>query len=140
MAKRLGTKRLRSVAVLAIPVVMLQQCAQECAPESSGGGWGGTPGNCATDQDDMARVGLPVSTFTYIMKRESGCNPNLWTHDRDDDGGAGFGLNYIGNMGSYWQNLCGMSKSEAKQGNSNFHQIISCVKAEYSAHGTRAWS
>lgn len=132
--------KLRSLLALS-PALLITQCAPECAPPPDPAAVVTTvPGDCDSYRQPMADAGLPVDTFIRIMRRESGCNPDLWVHDRDDDGGAGFGLNFIGSMRGYWPALCGMTKEEAQQGNAQITLILSCVEAEYAAHGLRAWS
>ncbi len=96
----------------------------------------GTPGVCSTYADDMAAVGLPVGTFTHIAWRESGCNPNSWVVDRDDNGGGLFGQNFKGSMAGYWRGLCGATTTNLR---GNVHLQMECAAAEYHAHGLRAW-
>jgi hypothetical protein len=127
-----------ALACAALGALTLTGCAQALDYAATHDG-GPIPGNCASYAPLLAAHSLPVATFTAIMRRESGCDPNRWVVDRDDDGGAGFGLNYRGSMAGYWPALCGMTKSQARLGNANIDQIIGCVAAEYHAHGLAAW-
>ena len=77
--------RLRLLAIGALPMLMLQECAPQCAPEPSapiaapaGADGTGTPGDCASYHDDMEAAGLPVDTFSNIGWRETGCDPWAW--------------------------------------------------------------
>ena len=126
-------RRLLAPAALTL---LLTQCDPQCAPEPTTADGTGTPGDCASYQDDMAAVGLPVSTFTYIARRESGCDPHVWVIDRDDNGGAMFGFNFIGSMSGYWKRMCGATPGTIR---GNVPLIMECAAAEYQAHGLRAW-
>jgi hypothetical protein len=122
----------------AIPVAALAQCAPECAPVSEGPAavveW--TAGDCDSFAEEAAAAGLPWGTFSRIAWRESGCNPNVWVVDSDDNGGGLFGFNFIGSMINYWDNLCGMSKSEVR---GNVPLQMECAAAQYNQYGLSAW-
>jgi Putative peptidoglycan binding domain len=113
-----------------------QPAARAAAP-SGGGGNGWTSGNCASFAEEAAAVGLPWGTFSRIAQRESGCNPNVWVVDHDDDGGGLFGFNFKGSMINFWPNLCGMSKGEVR---GNVGLQMACAKAAYDRSGLAPWS
>lgn len=121
------------------PALLITQCApDECAPTEAPPEqvveW--EAGNCASFAEEAADAGLPWGIFGPIARRESGCNPNVWVVDHDDNGGGLFGFNFIGSMINYWPNLCGMSKGEVR---GNVPLQMQCAAAEYNAHGLRAW-
>jgi hypothetical protein len=106
------------------------------APEAPAASW--SSGDCASFADEAAAAGLPWGTFSRIAWRESGCNPNSWVVDRDDDGGGLFGLNFKGqNMKNYWAGLCGATTSNIR---GNVTLQMECAAAEYHSRGLRAWS
>lgn len=136
--------RMRLLAIGALPVLMLQECAPQCTPEASvavevpsGADGTGTPGDCASYHDDMEAAGLPVSTFSRIGWRETGCDPWAWVVDSDDTGGAFFGLNFKGSLAGYWLNLCGATTGNIR---GNVPLIMECTAAAYREAGLRPWS
>ena len=134
----------RLLAIGALPVMLLQQCAPQCAPEApaaveapSGADGTGTPGDCASYHDDMAAAGLPVETFSRIGWRETGCDPHVWIEDHDDSGGVFFGLNFKGQaMKRYWADLCGATPGNIR---GNVPLIMECAAAAYRQAGLRPW-
>ncbi len=120
------------------PAALLTQCAPECAPapEEAAVEVSWTAGNCASFAEEAAAAGLPWGVFGPIAWRESGCNPNVWVVDSDDNGGGLFGFNYKGSMINYWPNLCGMSANEVR---GNVPLQMSCAAAQYHRYGLSAW-
>lgn len=111
-----------------------EQRAVEAA-SSDGGGW--SSGNCASFADEAAAAGLPWGTFARIAQRESGCNPNAWVVDHDDDGGGLFGLNFKGqSMQNYWRNACGATKGNIR---GNVPLQMECAAAAYRSQGMSPW-
>lgn len=120
-----------------LPAVQAQLHERPAASSGGGGGNGWTSGDCDSFAEEAAAAGLPWGTFSRIAWRESGCNPNVWVVDSDDDGGGLFGFNYKGSMINYWGNLCGMSKGEVR---GNVALQMECAAEQYHRHGMGAWS
>jgi len=95
-----------------------------------------TAGDCDSFAEEAAAAGLPWGTFKPIAWRESGCNPNVWVVDSDDNGGGLFGFNFKGSMLNYWNNLCGMSINEVK---GNVPLQMECAAEQYHRYGLSAW-
>ena len=126
-----------AVAFAQQPEVVADLATRDHEATPTGGGSGGSPGDCDSYADDMAAAGLPVATFARIGWRETGCDPYAWVVDSDDIGGAFFGFNFRGSMASYWRSLCGATTSNIR---GNVPLIMRCAAAEYRAHGLRAWN
>ena len=97
----------------------------------------GTPGDCGSYADEIAAAGLPVQTFINIGRRETGCDPWSWVSDRDDEGGAFFGLNFKGNLAEYLYDLCGATTGNIR---GNMPLILKCTKRLYDSRGLDPWS
>lgn len=139
--------KLRSLLALS-PALLITQCGEpRCAPMGTSsarieqvaadrGAW--TAGNCASFADEAAAAGLPWGTFSRIAWRESGCNPNAWVHDSDDNGGGLFGLNFISaDLRNGWARMCGATISNIR---GNVPLQMECAAAAYHEMGMRPWS
>lgn len=126
----------RTLAAAALPVMLLAQCEGAACDPLPGADGTGTPGVCSSYHDDMAAAGLPVSTFSRIGWRETGCDPYAWVVDRDDVGGAMFGLNFRGSLAGYWRNLCGATTQNIR---GNVPLIMECTAAAYRQLGLKPW-
>lgn len=128
---------MRSLWAAALPFTLIQ-CVPECAPVAEPAvpaEW--VAGDCASFAEEAAAAGLPWDTFSRIAWRESGCDPNSWVVDHDDDGGGLFGLNFKGQtMKNFWAGLCGANTDNIR---GNVELQMQCASAEYSARGLRAW-
>lgn len=127
--------RLAALGIMPVALLQHQGCAPPPAPAPSASvSW--QAGNCASFAEEAAAAGLPWGTFSPIAWRESGCNPNSYVVDSDDDGGGLFGFNFIGSMVNYWNGLCGMTKSNMP---GNVPLQMKCAAAQYQAYGLSAW-
>lgn len=117
--------------------VMLTQCAPECAdPTSSDAAEQVVPGDCSSYGPLFAEYGLPVSTFTYIARRESGCNHLSFVIDRDDAGGGLLGINLKGSLASTWYRWCGVTLGNITDPEVN----VRCAAVAYQKMGMTPWS
>lgn len=125
------------LALLALPVAALAQCAPECAPASPATTVEWVAGDCSSFAEEAAAVGLPWDTFSRIAWRESGCDPNAWVHDHDDWGGGLFGLNFISqDLRNGWMNLCGATRDTIR---GDVPLQMQCAKAAYDRMGMQPW-
>lgn len=124
--------KLRNLAIAALPVMMLSQCAPQCAPAT--GGY--QPGNCDSYVPLFQKYGLPVSTFKAIAWRESGCNHTVFVSDSDDYGGGLLGINLKGSLGPTWYSWCGATASNITNAEVN----VRCASVAYQKMGLQPWS
>jgi hypothetical protein len=83
-------------------------------------------------------VGLPVSTFTAIASRESGCaRDGVRVSDGDDLSTSRFGLNFRGAaMQGHWYRLCSATWT---QPGAVLEIDLLCTKAAYDRLGLAPW-
>jgi len=95
-----------------------------------------TPGDCDSYAALFRTHGLPVTTFTRIAWRESGCNHRSFVINRTDSGGGLLGINLKGSLARTWFDWCG-----ATLGNiTNVDVNVRCAAAAYQRLGMRPWS
>ena len=94
-----------------------------------------TPGDCASYAPLFERYGLPVSTFTRIARRESGCNHRSYVVDHDDLGGGLLGLNLRAGA-ARWRSWCGLTTANVTDAETN----VRCAAAAYERLGMRPWA
>jgi hypothetical protein len=127
-------------------LVLLTQCAPECAPvdpASSDGpqfeqelaSWDVQPGNCESYWPLMHSYGLP-RVFVRIARRESGCNHRSFVIDRDDAGGGLLGINLKGSLARGWYRWCGLTLANVTDAETN----VRCAAEAYQRMGMRPWS
>jgi hypothetical protein len=120
-------KRLLGASAL----VLLSQCAPECAPEPVQV----QPGNCASYAPLLAEYGLPVATFTRIAWRESGCNHRSFVINRTDSGGGLLGINLKGSLAAGWYGWCGATLANITNAEVN----VRCAAVAYHKMGMAPW-
>lgn len=133
-------KRLLGASAL----VLLTQCAPECAPDpaSSDGpqfeqelaSWDVQPGNCESYWPLMQSYGLP-RVFVRIAWRESGCNHRSFVVDSDDAGGGLLGINLKGSLGRGWNAWCGATLGNITDAEVN----VRCAAVAYQKMGMAPW-
>jgi hypothetical protein len=111
-------------------LVLLTQCAPEFAPDTAP-----EPGNCASYAPLFEQYGLPVSTFTRIAWRESGCDHTSFVIDSDDAGGGLLGINLKGRLAPTWNDWCGATLANITDAEMNVH----CAAEAYQRMGMRPW-
>lgn len=125
---------MRRRLLAAVPLVLLAQCAPECAPDSSTPTVDVTPGDCSSYAPLFERYGLPVQTFERIAWRESGCNHRSFVIDSDDSGGGLLGLNLRAGAAT-WRSWCGLTLGNVTDAETN----VRCAAAAYDRMGMRPW-
>ena len=133
---------MRRLAPLAL--VLLAQCAPECAPDPAGSDGPQfeqhllaeqvEPGNCESYWPLMQSYGLP-RVFVRIAWRESGCNHNSFVIDRDDSGGGLLGINLKGSLARGWNRWCGATLANITDAEVN----IRCASVAYQKMGMAPW-
>lgn len=124
------TKQLLGASAL---VLMLNQCAPECAPASNGNY---IPGDCDSYVPLFNQYGLPAGTFKKIAWRESGCNHLSFVIDSDDAGGGLLGINLKGSNARTWSQWCGATLNNITNAEVNVH----CAAEAYQRMGLQPWS
>lgn len=92
-------------------------------------------GNCNSYVPLFVKYHLPVQTFKYIAKRESGCNHKSFVIDRDDSGGGLLGINLKGRLGAAWYRMCGVTLRNVTNAEVN----VRCAAVAYRQMGLRPW-
>jgi hypothetical protein len=134
-------KRLLGASAL----VLLSQCAPECAPDPTGSdgpqfeqelnAQAVEPGNCESYWPLMQSYGLP-RTFVRIAWRESGCDHRSFVIDRDDAGGGLLGLNLKGvSLARGWYRWCGLTLGNVTDAETN----VRCAAVAYQKMGMAPW-
>jgi hypothetical protein len=123
--------------------LLLTQCAPECTDPTSSDGpqyaqWEAAqevvPGDCSSYGPLLAAYGLPVSTFTAIARRESGCNHLSFVRDGDDLGGGLLGINLRAGA-STWYAWCGLTTANVTDAQTN----VACAAEAYQRMGMAPW-
>jgi hypothetical protein len=116
-------------------LVLLTQCAPECAPEPASSD-AVQPGDCESYWPLMQSYGLP-RVFVRIAWRESGCDHTSYVVDNDDAGGGLLGLNLKGSsLARGWNRWCGLTLGNVTDAETN----IRCAAVAYQKLGMRPWS
>jgi len=121
-------RRLLGASVL----VLLTQCAPECAPQTRGG--------CDGIYDELVAQGASdgvASRLAYVIApRESGCSPQ-YVHDGDDWSFSRFGLNGINpTLRSGWMRWCG---ADVRFDTKDLATDVSCALAAFDHLGWTPW-
>jgi hypothetical protein len=128
-------------------VVLLNQCAPECAPEEAStdgpqfeqelASQEVVPGDCDSYVPLFEAYGLPAATFKRIAWRESGCNHTRFTNDSDDLGGYLLGLNFrTANLRNGWLSWCGATINNIRY---DPELQVRCAKEAYNRLGLSPW-
>jgi len=129
----------------AVPMVLLSQCAPQCAPDPAGtdgpqmeqelAARSVTAGDCDSYAPLFAAYGLPVATFKRIAWRESGCDHKSFVIDRDDAGGGLLGINLKGSLARGWHAWCGATLANITDAEVN----VRCAAVAYQKMGMAPW-
>jgi hypothetical protein len=116
-------------------LVLLSQCAPECAPDTD------ARGGCDGIYDELVAQGASdgvASRLAYhIAPRESGCTAQ-YVHDRDDWSYSRFGLNGINaNMRSGWMRWCG---ADVRSDTRDLATDVHCALEAHARLGWRPWA
>jgi len=115
-------------------LVLLTQCAPECAPEPASSD-AVQPGDCESYWPLMQEYGLP-RVFVRIAWRESGCDHTSFVVDRDDAGGGLLGINLKGSsLARGWYRWCGATLGNITDAEVN----IRCASVAYQKMGMAPW-
>jgi hypothetical protein len=128
-------------------VVLLNQCAPECAPDPAStdgpqfeqelAAHDVVPGDCDSYAPLFAAYGLPVATFKRIAWRESGCNHTSWVNDRDDLGGGLLGINFrTAQLRAGWLSWCGATVNNFRY---DPELQVRCAREAYNRLGMSPW-
>lgn len=118
-------------------LVLLTQCAPDCAPEPEAVTVEVVPGDCDSYVPLFVEYGLPPATFKRIAWRESGCNHESFVIDSDDAGGGLLGINLKGaQLARGWNQWCGATLANITDAEVN----VRCAGEAYQRLGMRPWN
>jgi hypothetical protein len=122
------------LAALALPL-LLAQCEPAC--DDPPPAVDVVRGDCSSYAPLFAKYGLPVQTFLRIAHRESGCDHERFTSDRDDLGGYLLGLNFrTANLRAGWLRWCGATVANVRY---DADLQVACAAEAYARMGLRPW-